>query len=323
MLWLLLILLLSAPALARDLPPVLLLLNGTGSAGKSSIGRALEKSLRHATFLSEERLVFLAYADILKRRKLWPRKPLHDLAELMVYRSHLSRASEANLRQEFRRRGCDFIGQETRRQIELAARQGYEFILLDDTLWKPEQVQVWKQRCLGYRSFHVVVYCPLSDLLEHVKKRNQSIYSYEHRDLALPLEMYFSMYPPSQGSHSIDTLEPARLTRDLEACAAYQRALNGQELPIRQYLQRLPAQVQIEPFFAYDLVVNTGQSTTHQCVEQIRRELLRRWLIPAAQALPGSLEPAEDAHQDQDGQPERQQQHHHQGGHRHAALFGG
>ncbi|MBS2035188.1 hypothetical protein JST97_09365 [bacterium] len=277
MLWLLIVLFLTVPALARDLPPVLLLLNGTGSAGKSSIGRALEKSLRHATFLSEERLVFLAYAEILKRRGLRPKKPLHDLVDLMDFRAHLPALTEASLRREFRRQGCDLIGQETRRQIELAARQGYDFILLDDTLWKPEQVEQWHQRCLGYRSFHVVVYCPLSSLLEHVKRRNQSVYAYEHRDLALPLEMYFSMYPPSQGEAGIDTLAPEQLERDLRACAAYQRELKGEDLPIGQYLQRMRAVVRIAPFFHYDLMVNTGLNSTEQCVEQIEVELARRF----------------------------------------------
>lgn len=274
--------LLWAPALARDLPPVLLLLNGTGSAGKSSIGRALEKDLMHATFLSEERLVFLAYADILRQRHLWPRKPLRDLAELMDFRSHLPAATEANLRREFRRRGCDFIGQETRRQIELAARQGYDFILLDDTLWKPEQVDSWRQRSLGYRSFHVVVYCPLSSLLEHVKRRNQSVYRWEHRDLALPLEMYFSMYVPALGERYVDLLDRDQVARDLRACAQYQSSLKAPEIPVEHYLSGFPAQLKVEPFFGYDLVVNTGQHSTQECVDEIRQNLERRGLAQAS-----------------------------------------
>ena len=104
--------LLCAPALGRDLPPVLLLLNGTGSAGKSSIGKALVKSLAHATFVSEEKLVFNAYLDILKQRGLTPPRPLRDLAELMAYRATLPAALEASLRGEFRRRGQAYIWQD-------------------------------------------------------------------------------------------------------------------------------------------------------------------------------------------------------------------
>jgi chloramphenicol 3-O-phosphotransferase len=273
--------LLCAPAWARDLPPVLLLLNGTGSAGKSSIGRALEKSLAHATFVSEEKLVFNAYQDILRQRGLRPARPLHDLPELMSYRATLPAALEASLRSEFRRRGQDFIRGDVRRQVELAARQGYDFILLDDTLWKPEQVERWREQARRYRSFHVVVYCPLGGLLEHVRARNLLPEAYEHRDLALPLEMYFSMYVPSFSSRYVDRLEREQLELDLQACGAYQKTLKAREIDWRPYLRVLGngSEVRIAPFFAYDMMVNTAVSSSQACAAEIRAELVKRaWL---------------------------------------------
>ena len=267
--------------LARDTPPVLLLLNGTGSAGKSSIGRALEKSLAHATFVSEEKLVFHAYQDILRRRGLHPPRPLHDLPQLISYRATLPAALEASLRSEFARGGQAFIVQDTRRQVELAARQGYDFILLDDTLWKAEQVEHWRSESRRYRAFHVVVYCPLSSLLEHVRSRNQSPRRYEHRDLALPLEMYFSMYLPALSDRYVDRLERVKLESDLQACDAYQRSLKGKQLDWRPYLRVLGggAEVKIAPFFAYDMMVNTGVRSSEACAAEIRAELRKRaWL---------------------------------------------
>ncbi len=275
------LLLLCAPVWARDTPPVLLLLNGTGSAGKSSIGRALEKSLAHATFVSEEKLVFHAYQDILRRRGLHPPRPLQDLPQLMSYRATLPVALEASLRSEFARRGQAFILQDKRRQVELAARQGYDFILLDDTLWKAEQVEHWREESRRYRAFHVVVYCPLSSLLEHVRARNQSPQRYEHRDLALPLEMYFSMYVPALSGRYVDRLEREQLETDLQACSAYQRSLKGKELSWRPYLRVLGEgrEARIAPFFAYDMMVNTAVSSSQTCAAEIRAELHKRaWL---------------------------------------------
>ncbi|ODT78703.1 hypothetical protein ABS71_01650 [bacterium SCN 62-11] len=271
---------LCAPALARDLPPVLLLLNGTGSAGKSSIGRVLEKSLAHATFLSEEKLVFLAYLDILRQKGLKPPRPLHNLADLMAYRATLPAAMESSLRREFRSRGQAYIQQDTRRGIELAARQGYEFIVLDNTLWKPEHVAEWREQSSRYRAFHVVVYCPLASLLEHVRARNLSPRLYEHRDLEMPLEMYFSMYPPvgEDASRFVDRLERQQLERDLQACSLYQKSLQGRALDCRQYLSLLGerSEVKIAPFFSYDLMVNTAATSSEACAAEIRAGLLRR-----------------------------------------------
>ncbi|MBX3170663.1 MAG: AAA family ATPase [Candidatus Eremiobacteraeota bacterium] len=278
------LLFLYAPAWARDLPPVLLLLNGTGSAGKSSIGRQLEKGLAHATFLSEEKLVLNAYLDILRQKGMRPHPP-RTLAELMNYRASLPADVESSLRGEFRRRGQAFIQQDRRRQIELASRQGYDFIVLDNTLWKARQIEEWREQSKHYRAFHVVVYCPLSSLLEHVRARNRSPHSYEHRDLTLPLEMYFSMYLPTE-ARFVDRLEPEQLEHDLRACHTYQKSLKGQELDWRPYLRR--AGKKIAPFFTYDLMVNTGASSTEACVAQIRAELSKRSWLPAnsLRALP-------------------------------------
>lgn len=297
---LLLLILLTLPVLARDLPPVLLLLNGTGSAGKSSIGRTLEKSLRHSTFLSEERLVLAAYSDILREKHLQPARPLHDIPELMSYRAQLPTRIEAGLKRAFRERGQDFIRQETRRQVELAARQGYDFILLDNTLWKPEQVEEWRRQALGYRAFHVVVYCPLSSLLEHVKTRNRSVDRFEHRDLALPLEMYFSMYPATTDPNPIDCLEREQVARDLQECSLYQQSLTGQPANFQNYLQTDPS-LNIAPFFNYDMSVNTGRSSPEECAQQICQELRNRaWLLPT------QVTPSQKQHQNQSNQPEHQ-----------------
>ena len=275
---LLLLLVLCALAHAKKPPGVLLLLDGTGSAGKSSIGRELQSSLKQAVFLNEEMLVFNAYNDLLRKHKLQPPKPLHNIGEMIRYRQTLPGAAQAVLKQEFKLTSDAYIQRDTRRLIRQSMGQGHPIIILDNTLWKPELVQKWHEETRGYNTLHVLVYCPLNNLLEHIQKRNRAPQSYEHRDLSLPLEMYFSMYTPAP--RGIDTLERSKVKRDLRACFAYQKTLTGRTPPdsLQQtYLHRfhldVQGKVQIAPFFAYDLVVNTGTSSPRACAAQIQSRL--------------------------------------------------
>ena len=226
-------------------------------------------------------LVFNAYNDLLSKHKLQPPRPLHTIGEMLDYRRTLPAATEASLKQEFRSNGEAFMKRDTRRLIRQIVGRGHHVIILDNTLWKPELVREWQEETRAYNTLHVVVYCPLKHLLKHVQTRNLSPASYEHRDLALPLEMYFSMYLPAP--QGIDTLERTQATRDLRACSAYQKSLTGQDIPaklVQNYLHRVrldrQQKVQIAPFFPYDLVVNTGASSPRTCASQIRTRLLRK-----------------------------------------------
>lgn len=276
---------LTALAQAKKPPGVLLLLDGTGSAGKSSIGRELERSLDHSVFLSEELLVFNAYNHLIRQHKLQPPQPLHNLGELLRYRQTLPAATEAALKQEFKSTGEAFMKRDTRRLIRQILGQGHHTIILDNTLWQPELVRQWQEDTRDYNTFHVIVYCPLKKLLKHIQTRNLSPETYEHRDVALPLEMYFSMYRPAgpKTRRVIDTLERNAVVRDLRNCFAYQKSLTGQNTPdslLQSYLRRshldTRAKVKIAPFFDYDLIVNTGTSSPSDCAKEIQSMLYSR-----------------------------------------------
>jgi len=276
---LLLLLVLCALANAKKPPGVLVLLDGTGSAGKSSIGRELESSLHDAVFLNEELLVFNAYNELLSKHKLQPTRPLHNLGELIRYRQSLPAAAEAALKQEFKSTGEAFMKRDTRRLIRQILDQGQHTIILDNTLWQPKLVHEWQEETRGYNTLHVIVYCPLKNLLDHIQSRNLSPESYEHRDVVLPLEMYFSMYRPAgpKTRRVIDTLDRTSLVRDLRKCFAYQKTLTGQDTPIsllQSYLHRshldTQQKVKTAPFFDYDLVVNTGTSSPRACAKEIK-----------------------------------------------------
>lgn len=282
---LLLLLGLCALAHARKLPGVLLLLDGTGSAGKSSIGRELQNGLPDAVFLSEELLVFNAYDHLLSKHKLQPARPLHNIGELIRYRQTLPPATQAALKQEFQRTGEAYMKRDTRRLIQQILGQGRHTIILDNTLWQPELVREWQEETKDYNTFHVIVYCPLKNLLEHIQSRNRSPESYEHRDVALPLEMYFSMYRPAgpKTRNVIDTLERSAVLRDLRNCFAYQKSLTGQNTPNsleQNYLHRSQldtrSKVKIAPFFDYDLIVNTATSSPQACAREIQIRLHSR-----------------------------------------------
>lgn len=211
-----------------------MLLNGTGSARKSSIGRELDRTLENSVFLSEELLVFDVYRDLLEQHHLQSPKPLKDIGELMEYRRTLRAEQEAALRRDFRQSG--------------------------DHLIKGDM------QCLI--------------------QRNLSPLTYEHRDVALPLEMYFSMCHRVEDAE-IDCLDRATVERDLGRALAYKRQRdpnweNDDSSLIQDYLARLGLDenetVKIAPFFAYDPCVNTCTQRPSECAAVIK--LLRHAKAP-------------------------------------------
>lgn len=276
----LLLLLFACPGFGEG---IVVLLNGTGSAGKSSIGRELARTLDNAVFLSEELLVFNAYSHLLRQRHMQPPHELKDIDDLMEYRRTLPAEQEAALRRDFRQSGDDLIRRDMRRLIQLYGGEGKD-IVIDNSMWTPEQLDEWREATQDYPTMNVVVYCSLNVLLEHIQKRNLSPLEYEHRDVAMPLEMFFSIYRPVE-DHEIDQLERESVKQTLARALAYKRERDpnwekdDSEL-IQDYLQRLELDrnetVKIAPFFDYDVVVNTGTQSPAECAAVIKRMLLLR-----------------------------------------------
>lgn len=254
-----------------------MLLNGTGSAGKSSIGRELDQTLENAVFLSEEVLVFNAYTHLLQQHQLQPPTPLKDIGDLMDYRRTLPAEQEAALRRDFRQYGDDLIRQDLRRLVQLYMGQDKD-IVIDNSMWTAEQIEEWQDATRGFPTLNVVVYCSLKVLLEHIQTRNLSPLTYEHRDVVLPLEMYFSIYRRVEEG-AVDHLDRVSVEWDLERALAYKRQRdpnweNDDAGLIEDYLARLELHenesVKIAPFFAYDLCVNTGTQSPPECAAVIK-----------------------------------------------------
>jgi chloramphenicol 3-O-phosphotransferase len=278
--WVLLALFWASPASAEG---IIVLLNGTGSAGKSSIGRELDRTLENSVFLSEELLVFDVYCHLLEQHHLQSPKPLKDIGELMDYRRTLPAEQEAALRREFRQIGDDLIKDDMHRLIQLYLSRDKD-IVIDNSMWTAQQIEEWHEAIRGCPTLNVVVYCSLQVLLEHIQTRNLSPLTYEHRDVVLPLEMYFSIYHRVEEAE-IDCLERGTVERDLARALAYKRQRdpnweNDDSSLIQDYLARLGLDenktVKIAPFFAYDLCVNTGTQSTPECAAVIKQALKLR-----------------------------------------------
>ena len=102
---------------ARCCPGVILLLNGTGSAGKSSFGRALEDSLGHSVFLSEELRVLGVYQQLLVRTHLQPPAPIVNIRQMIEYVRALPPPDEAVFRGAVRENSDRLMKHETHRLI--------------------------------------------------------------------------------------------------------------------------------------------------------------------------------------------------------------
>jgi hypothetical protein len=54
-------------------------------------------------------------------------------------------------------------------------------------MWRPEQLDEWRQETDGLSVFHVVVYCPRDVLLERMNQQNSSSDVSAHRDPRLSI----------------------------------------------------------------------------------------------------------------------------------------
>lgn len=290
---------LLVPPAGAELKPRVILLNGTGSVGKTSIARVLERTLDHAVFLSEEMLVFDAYRELMKQQHLKPSKPLNNLGEFLTYRQSLPVAAAAGLRRSFKEKGEAFMREDARRLLQHFTAEGKD-VVIDRAMWEPEDFREWEEDTRGLSVFHVIVYCPLKDLLEHIQARNAGADPAEHRDPILPFEVFFHMYvrqlEPSR--EPVDVLYRQRTIDELRHAVAYNAAYRSDRklLPSDGFVEDCLKKVQLDahervsiaPFFAYDLMVNTGLMTSAECAARIKAELQLRQAREKKRAKPGT-----------------------------------
>ncbi len=126
----------------------------------------------------------------------------------------------------------------------------------------------------------ILVYCSIDSIVDHVRKRNELSNSLDHRTVHQALIGFLSLYTIKNAKHStmIDTID------SLQAKIALKKAMSTIHPQAHKYLKRLAKinqkvmhqfnlnkvnKVTIYPQHSWDLIVNTSNQTPEQLAQQI------------------------------------------------------
>lgn len=163
-----------------------IMLNGTSSAGKSSIARDLQKALvpDKIEILSID-IIFYEVAREMIAELGHPVDPDQSWEELC-----------ASLPENLELSEKDMVPRAEKKLYEKVKKHTAEdtYVIIDAVMCKPQHAEVWAQKLQGLDVQNVLVYCTPSKLLEHVIQRNKGPQEEEHRPLTQPFFQFFSMF---------------------------------------------------------------------------------------------------------------------------------
>ncbi len=262
---------------------IVVVLNGTSSAGKSSIINELYKKLGN----NFERVQIDDF--------LWPQ--LINKAQALGYILKSTNGKDAEqvimneLPQEQRNALFKFFDDEGwfsgKQALSKAVRQyaisGKNVIIdtvISDKFGNPE-AQDFAQQMDGIKAIYVLVYCSLDKLYEFVEARNASGDAGEKRSFAQSVSQFPYMYQLAKESdqHPVDFISKSTFNKVLELVEKefMNTPSNGRESlsSIKDILtQKFELDTDKDPvpvtgMLDYNLIVNTGKYSPEECADQI------------------------------------------------------
>ena len=247
-------------------------LNGTSSAGKSSIAQMLKQKLTTSkvTIVSYDNILF----DTLKKVAL---EKKFDVGAIQGFKELQETLHENAINPEELAQRVDEA------LFELVKHRACydDYVILDAVTEDENEFKVFKEKTSNFDLLHVLVYCGPKKLVEHVFQRNKSNNKDEHRSAVGCLVQFYSMYQPcSENELCIDTIQTKELrmlvNKELKTA---QPPLEEEEIfkaemdVVQKFKLDVQDTVVIKPFFLYDAIVNTGISSSQACAQQIIEKL--------------------------------------------------
>lgn len=257
-----------------------ILLNGTSSAGKSSIAQELKKALlpNNVEILSIDIVFYEVAREIIKERgyAVDPNKSWTELCEslpeeLVLSEKEIIPRAEKKLYEKIKHHAASD-----------------KYVILDAVICNTKHAEKWAVALDGLVVQKVLVYCTPTKLLEHVIQRNTDINEEEHRPLTQPFFQFFKMFTiqKSGTDQYIEEINPQALeTLITKNFADPMPTMNEGDLKrakkvIENYQPKFACKtgeqtikIVPEPFVTYDIVVNAGTSSAKECAQQIIKKL--------------------------------------------------
>jgi len=266
--------------LQMPLNAYVIILNGTGSAGKSSLARALSETL-------DGNVVVISHDSILTELMNREAVNKHGLRS----RSQLGK----KLWDELYDGICCSQAYDIIIKMIHAYKECETYLIVDVVIDSEELNTRFKEALSKEHCFNVTVYCSPARLVEHVEKRNKLKNRDELRSVETPLDIYFDMYRVAQPG------QPALVLDRKETVEAFKKAKamltgfwNKKELEFLKALEEdfmnafelhEPVEkVHVTPRFGCDFIIDAGLKSPQACAQETQAAL-KRWRLPQVKRI--------------------------------------
>lgn len=232
----------------KSKPGMIILCNGTSSAGKSTLVKAL-----HELYEDDFEIAGIdAYAQT---------HQFNGFANLRYHRFY--------------------------KMIHKKALAGQN-MLVDTVLYHNRYKKYDAMLCAdGIQLIKILVYCPVDCLVDHVRKRNLNGNAMEHRTVSQAFRAFLALYTMHKKGKTqiIDTMHSsemkAAVEQSLDVIARWsEKSKKRQHITNKKMVHKFdldtPHQIFITPAHRWDLIVNTGINSPYEIAQQIAKFVAQR-----------------------------------------------
>lgn len=265
----------------------IILLNGHGSVGKTSISSCLEK-----LFLDDA--VFIGFDNEI----LWPHAK-KEAVKLGLWNDNIPVEQQQKILMECRykiiieKNWLDFV-QEFNSLARLLVEK-HRYVILDTVIGikdvdidNGQDLFDFTQKMQGVDVFSVLVYAPPSVHAQYLVERNKLPGYHNKRPVVSSMNDFFYVYAPATSDYVVDILTQQEIENALTILRNYltqqgeqESFINAKVSEIRELYCNLffltqDDNIAIAPSFVHDLIVDTGKLSSQQCAQLIYERFFTR-----------------------------------------------
>jgi chloramphenicol 3-O-phosphotransferase len=257
-----------------------ILLNGTSSAGKSSIAQELQKTLDYSCeFVGIDKNVnepalntIIEYVQQ-KTKEPVTKENIDDIAEKLVKDGTTTQEDLDNFYGQASNKLFNGMIQKIKDFTQNGKNVIFDTIIGDDS--EQEIVRAFEQ-FRGENVLFLLVYCPFQELAKRIAARNSGD-KLEQRDFSIVWRQFGGLYKAAQPSDApiLETLSKNTVTDlvQLHARSEFEEEKEFNEF-LSELLENLSLNnheiVRITSSYKYDLIVNNATQSPAECAQQIR-----------------------------------------------------
>ncbi|MBP6891958.1 AAA family ATPase [Candidatus Babeliales bacterium] len=254
----------------------IILLHGTGSAGKSSISKILQKKLFDAVAVSVDDFLWpVLLQNSLEKR--YTKKEMTKQEQEQIVMNNIAKLSINNDQMKT-------LLQKLYQHAKNVSNH-HAYVILDTVFLRYQDYQWFCNATQDISVISVLVYCSPINLAQHVMKRNSGSNIKEQRNITSHLKNFTKLYKKStDDTRTIDTLTEKNIQKTLSIIQTYLFKIGTRKSKIKEQITKLQDQyftnffrkehqVEIKYEFPYDMMVNTGELSSIQCADMIYKKL--------------------------------------------------